>query len=353
MPPYAQQPTSQPATISLALALDHLLEHTARRVRDGVRSRHTLAMQTSHVRWMTEQLAWPETGLPDGRLGDVPIAALSPPVLVALIEHWRTEGGLEGRGLAVQTVAKRASTLRRALRLAVGRGELERPPQFPELALPPIRPRARILKDAAELRLVMEALPLRRAERVALQIWSCQRNGDTERMCWSDVDLQSATKTMLIRSTKTRKPWGFRVRCPSPLVSVLSARRQRLVSTGRAPVASDPLVEPWPGISKTLPLVCVRLGLPPLSAMDLRHTGFSWMIRRRGITEAARQWGGWSDFQMLCLYYAHALPAGLEECTAELESMAANDNGRADDDGGGPPPAPAAARASNDNGRGR
>jgi len=132
---------------------------------------------------------------------------------------------------------------------------------------------------------------------------------------------------------------------PAPLVSVLRARLDRLEGAGSPPAPIDPLVDRWPGVSKTLPLVCVRLGLPPMSAMDLRHTGISWMVRRTGLTVAAQHWGGWSDFAMMQRYYAHALPAGLDQAADELSSMAANDNG--DDE---PPPATPAARASNDNG---
>lgn len=281
------------------------------------------------------------------RLADVPIATLTPPALVGLIEHWHARGGREGGALSLKTVAKRKSTLRRALAIAVERGELERVPDFPEIGMPPLRPRVRVLRNMVELRQLLGALPLRRQEWVGVALWTCQRPGDTERMCWSDVDIRSATPSMVIRSTKTRRPSGFRVKMPAPLVSVLRARLDRLEGAGALPAMTDRLVERWPGVSKTLPLVCVRNGLPPMSAMDLRHTGISWMVRRTGLTVAAQHWGGWSDFAMLQRYYAHALPAGLDQAADELSSMAANDN---DDD---PPPAAPAARAANDNeGRG-
>lgn len=312
-------------------ALDKLLEHTARRVRDGLRSKHTLKMQSVHAHWMADLPLPAEQAeqLGAARLGAVRLQAFTAPALLDLIEYFRTSGGAGGRSLSLPSTAKRKCTLGRALRLAVERGELAVLPQLPEIGMPPLRPRIRILRDYAELRLLLGALPLRRAEWVSLAVWSCQRPGDVARMKWSDVDLRSATPSMIIRSTKTRKPWGIRVACPRPLVSTVTARLSRLQDAGMPPAPGDPLVEPWPNVSRVLPLVCVRNGLPPLSAMSLRHTGISWMVRRTGLTRAAQEWGGWSDWSMLSRFYAHALPGGLEQAAEELSSIVDEDAGGA------------------------
>lgn len=103
-----------------------------------------------------------------------------------------------------------------------------------------------------------------------------------------------------------------------------------MTEEGSPPRPTDPLVEPWPAGSKVLPVVCARLGLPPMTRMDLRHTGISWAVRKTGLTPGVQTWGGWSDFSMMSRYYAHALPAGLSEVADELGSMAAaNDNATA------------------------
>jgi len=354
MPTYLRPRVSQLAgSISIRRALELLLDHTSRRVKDGLRSPATLQMQEKHAAWIIDQelhLAVAEGILPL-RLADVPIDALTPPVLVEILEHWHACGGKEGGALSLKTVAKRKSTLRRAIAIAVERGHLGRVPDFPEIGMPPLRPRVRILRNIVELRRLLEALPLRRREWVSVALWSVQRPGDTERMCWSDVDLGSDTPSMVIRSTKTRRPTGIRVKMPTPLVSVLRARLDRLVAAGAPPAPTDRLVDRWPGVSKTLPLVCVRNGLPPMSAMDLRHTGISWMVRRTGLTVAAQHWGGWSDFAMLQKYYAHALPAGLDQAADELSSMAGPGDLAANDNDDTPPSAP--ARAANDNEGGR
>lgn len=309
---------------TLEHALEKLLEHTAVRVRDGLRSPHTtLKMQHWHVGWLNRLMLPAELAAQLGapRLGDVRLEAFTPPRLLTLIDHFRTVNAT-GRGLlSLKSTAKRKSTLGRALRLAVQRGELAAMPLMPEIGLPPLRPRMRVLKTHAELQVLLAALPLRRAEWVSLAVWTCQRPGDVGRMRWSDVDLRSATPSMIIRSTKTRKPHGIRAKVPSHLVQMLTARLSRLERAGTPPVPSDLLVEPWPNVSRVLPLVCVRNGLPPMSALDLRHTGFSWMVRRKGITRAAQEWGGWSDFLMISRFYAHALPAGLEQASDELASI--------------------------------
>jgi integrase len=318
MTKYLSQTHSQ---TTLGHALERLLEHTAQRVRDGVRSLHTLRMQESHARWLRAFPLPAELGI-GARLGDVTLAALTPPTLIVLLELWRKRGKLDGRPLPLPTVAKRKSTVSRALRLAVGRGELAAVPQMPEIGLPPTRPRIRVLKTYAELRVLLAALPPERADWVSVSVWSCQRPSDVNRMKWSEIDLRSTTPSMIIRSTKTRKPHGIRVKVPGPLVESLVARRARLAASGKPPAPSDPVVKDWSTRWTMLPLACARNGLPPMSPMDLRHTGFSWMVRRLGLTRAAQEWGGWSDFNTLSRYYAHALPHGLDLAADELASIA-------------------------------
>lgn len=335
MQPYPDPQSRQ--SLNLRRALELLLEQTAHRVRQGVRAAATLDMQESHVKFLLEELG-----------ADRPLTEITYQLVIELGERL-------GRRLSPRTVAKRLSTLRRALRLAVACGELAAMPMFPEVALPPWKPRERILRTFAEYKRLCAALAQRRADWVAVAVWTIQRPGDVERMCWSDVQLSDdrlqCGPSMLIRSTKTRKPSPMRVKMPAPLVQVLQARLGRLSAAGAPPQGSDRLVDPWPGVSRTLPVVCARIGLPPMSAMDLRHSGISWMVRRTGLTVAAQRWAGWSSFTMMERYYAHALPAQLGQAADELSSIVLegdNDNGREDP----PPAAPARARAGNDNDQG-
>lgn len=305
-PGSARDTREDPATFTVGHALAQLLEHTAQRVRQGVRSAATLRMQRWHVGFLREQLG-----------EDLALIAINHRFVVALAERWAATGRL-----APHTISKRLSTLRRALRLAVGREELAAMPLFPQVAAPPWQPRVRILRDFDEYRRLMAALRVDRAEWAALALWTCQRPSDVERMTWADVDLEGQPPSMRIRSTKTRRPVPIRVKMPAPLVSVLTERLHRLRSAGAPPSLGDRLVEAWPGVSRTLPVTAARLGLPPMSAMDLRHTGISWMVRRKGLTVAAQKWGGWSSFTMMELHYAHALPARMVDASDELASIA-------------------------------
>lgn len=168
---FSSQESLPPPTLGRALVL--LMEHTKQRVRAGVRSPATLTMQESHVRWFLEQLG-----------ADLPLAELTSPRISALAERWLAQGGEDRGPISLKTLAKRLSTLRRAIRLAVQRGEIEGMPLFPEIGLPPMRPRSRIFKNFAELQRVVRALPRERADWVQVAVWSCQRPSDVERMRW-------------------------------------------------------------------------------------------------------------------------------------------------------------------------
>lgn len=287
----------KPSTpVTVAEALEALLEQTGQRVRDLVRSPATLEMQRAHVRYWHKSIgAELELGLVDEEL---------------LERHANAPRSARAAGPA--TMRKRLSTLRGALELAHRRRRIPRVPAFP-LVLAPWRPRQRFLETFGDARRLFESLPLHRAEWYWLALWTCQHASDVERMTWADVDLRRTT--MLIRNTKNRRP-AIRVRMPAPLVSVLRAKFTR-----ERPRAADPIVRPWPSRKTTLPLHCRRLRLPELNAIDLRHTGLSWAARKRGITPALCKFAGHSSPAMMARTYAHALPPQLEEVTADLESM--------------------------------
>jgi integrase len=300
-PPAAMTTLPKPtATVTVAEALEELLEQTAQRVRDQVRSPATLDMQRAHRRW------W------EGVLGaELELDQVDEELLDQVV------GRRHGRA-GPATMRKRLSTLRAALELAHRRRWISRVPAFPPV-LAPWRPRQRFLETYQQARALYESLPHHRALWFWLCLWTCQHASDVEAMIWADVDL--ARSTMLLRNTKNRRP-TIRVRMPAPLAQVLREEHAR-----RRPRPGEPIVRPWPSRKTTLPLHCRRLGLPELNAIDLRHTGLSWAARRRGITPALCRFAGHSSPAMMARTYAHALPPQLEEVTADLESMATNDNG--------------------------
>src|SRR4029077_14721669 len=78
----------------------------------------------------------------------------------------------------------------------------------------------------------------------------------------------------------------------------------------------------WPHVSSHLPNVCERIGLPRYTAKSLRHTFFTWMISRVGITKAVMEIGGWVNFDMVCKVYAHALPPQFRSAVRALDQVA-------------------------------
>jgi integrase len=289
---------------SLGHALEALLRHTRTRVADGSRSAGTLAMQAGHAPWLLAQL------------GDVAIADIDEAALDALAARARESGGRGGRPLKVRTVAKRFSTLRRALRLAHRRGELARMPLSPEFAMPPIAPRENIFRDIGEYQAVRRFLPPHRQDWLDVALWTGQHAGDIERMVWSDV--AEDFSWVMIRNTKNRKPHGFRVKSPAPLVRALRDMWDRTARRGRVPLASEPIVRPWPTRAYQLGRACVRAGRAPMNATDLRHTCFSWMVSKTGLTPGAQRWGGWSSYRMMEATYVHALPPSLADASDAL-----------------------------------
>lgn len=303
-------PLARPVT--LAEALSDLLQLTAQRVRDGVRSAATLDMQEAHRRY------WESTFGPTK-----PIAELDELVLENLASR-RVERLPHQRGPAgPETLRKRLSTLRAALVLEHRRRRLERVPAFPHI-LRPKPPRKQVLVSAKDARRLFESLPRHRAEWYWLCLWTGQHAADVERMTWSDVDIDGGS--MIVRNTKNGLTEGVRVRIPRPLRDVLEEMFHR-----DRPRPDQHLVRPWSSRKTTLPAHCLRLGLPYLNATALRHTCLSWIVRKTGITPAACRFAGHSSPAMMARTYAHHLPPQLEEVTEALESMErpANDNGGA------------------------
>jgi len=299
---------------TLAEAFSDLISQTEQRAADHVRSPETVEMQEAHARYWARELG-----------ADKPIDQIDEVTLEQIAARPRKPPKHAARVAGPETLRKRMSTLRAALRLQCRRRRLARVPEFPPI-LAPRPPIPEVLHTYAEAMRLYESLPLHRARWYWLAVWTGQRASDVERMTWSDVDL--VAKTMLIRSTKTRKPDGIRVRIPAPLFEVLAEMHAET-----HPRPTDHLVKPWPSRKTTLPLHCQRCGLPRLNATALRHTNLSWIASVAGITPALCKWSGHSSTRHLERTYAHALPAQLRELTEALDAVAAtNDNA-----GGGKP----------------
>lgn len=298
---------SRPKTSTLADGLEALYELTEQRIRDGVRAPATLEMQRAHGRfWLAE-------------LGGATVLADIDEARLELVTAPRKPP----RRAGPETLRKRLSTLRGVLALEHRRGRLSRVPAFPEV-IAPWNPRGRFLATVGDAERIFDRLPLHRAEWFWLCLWTGQHASDVERMTWADVDLNACPATMGLRNWKNGRRVPLRVRMPAALHRVLLAKYER-----ERPSVSARIVLPWPSRKHTLPLTCYRLGLPPLNAIDLRHTLATWMVQRTGITPAAVAWFGHSSPAMMQRTYAHVLPPRLIECTAELDAFAGEKGGPA------------------------
>ena len=281
----------------LSDGLEALFELTTQRISDGVRSPATLEMQQRHGEWLLRELGDLQLHQVDEQLLELLVAPRKPP-----------------RRFGSSTLRKRLCTLRQVVSLAHRRRWVRRVPAWPQV-LAPWRPRQRFLRTYSDAQKIFEALLPHRASWFWLCLWTGQHASDVDRMTWTDVEL-GEPPAMLIRNTKNRK-LPLRVRMPLPLARHLRARFE-----AERPAPAARIVRPWPSRKSTLPLVCYRLGLPPLNAIDLRHTLFTWAVRRLGITPGIVAWAGHSSPAMMARAYAHALPAGLSEVADELDAFA-------------------------------
>ena len=330
------QPDPQPPTASVTLgeALLALLAETSARVKGRVRSAATLAMQRQHVAYILERLP-----------AELPIVEVDEEVIdeLATLEgggrRKRADG--EVRQLAGSTILKRLSTLRRALKIQKRRRVIDRLPEFPEI-LTASRPDRKFIRSHGEARAIAAALPANRALWFWLCLWTGQHSSDVERMTKEDLHPGGPDKWVRVRNTKNRRFDGIRIACPAELARLFRARWLELEEGAH-------LVDEWAHVSSQLPDVCERIGLPRYTAKSLRHTYFSWMISRVGITKAVMEIGGWSSYEMVVKVYGHALPPQFRAAVRALDQFVIDEARR--------PPhrkplkAKSAVGASNTNGR--
>lgn len=290
-------------TRSLRAALNAWIDLTVERVREGVRSGHTLAMTRRHVRYFSHAAL------------EIPLAVLDAEavssVLADCARGCRILADGSCRSLSNVTLRKRASTLRAALRLARRRGWIAAVPEFPEM---PARyvPRNRAL-DWDEYADLLRALPQHRREWIALATWTGQRAGDVHAA--RREDFNPAGAWVRVRSTKTHQPAGFRIAAAPELLRILTPRWSALERGAH-------LVQPWPHVSSALTALTKRRGWQTITANTLRHTFFTWAVAAGGLSAEVQAIGGWTTPLMLMKVYAHAAPVRCAELVAKTAELA-------------------------------
>lgn len=290
-------------------------------------------MQRQHVRYLLERLP---ADLPVNKVDEETIDELV--ALEGAGRRKRPDGTL--RPIAASTILKRLSTLRRALRLQKRRRVIDRLPEFPEI-LSAYCPDNKFIRSYAEALSIASALPPNRAEWFWLALWTGQHSSDVERMTKEDLDPRGPKRWVRLRNTKNRRPDGIRIACPEHLAR-LFAKKWSTLKKG------EPLVEPWLHVSShQLPEACERIGLPRYTAKNLRHTFFTWMISKVGITKAVMEIGGWSSYEMVVKVYGHALPPQFRAAVRALDRFVDDEARRRK----GPASRPRTKVPANDGGR--
>jgi integrase len=301
------------AITTLGEAFDALLHETAARVESGVRSAATLEMQRQHVRYLLTRLP-----------ASTPLAEIDEAVIdqLATVEGQGRRKRADGviRPITTSTIKKRLSTLSRALKLQKRKRGIDRLPEFPEI-LSSYRPDMKFIATFAEARKIAHRLPEHRAAWFWLALWTGQHPSDVERMTKADMQPVGKDRWVLVRNTKNRRFSGTRIACPAELANVFGDRWAEL-----KPGAS--LVEPWPHVSSQLPYLCECMDLPRYTAKSLRHTFFTWMISKVGITKAVMEIGGWSTYEMVVKVYGHALMPQFRDAVQALDTFVSDERGR-------------------------
>jgi integrase len=226
-----------------------------------------------------------------------------------------------GEKASRHTVHKELVVLRGALRSAIDRDRFHRsidivppfdaeyeprrtymtPEQFMTLTqniLRPIGPNASEWKRAR-----WEARRVRRTLYVLLMTLASPRVGELEALDWEHVDF--ARDVIVIPKGKT----------VSRVVKIHPVLRLWLEKYAQQ---SGPIVEPWTKVSRDLPRLCVRAGLPRCTPNDLRRTFASWLVQGGASLYVVSRLLGHTSTRMVELVYGQLDDATLASAIGRM-----------------------------------
>lgn len=225
--------------------------------------------------------------------GDVDVRTIGYPALRAYYNDERK------RGRAKETIRKRLSTLKMAMREACARGVLGRLPEWPV-----IKGEVRV-KDRFWTLVQWEAAHLAcDDEELRTWIdngwWLGMHSSDLDRFRWEDVDLVKGT--WLRRNTKNAavtKPVPLPL--PKRLLALLRTRHRAVQPHPRDLIAGRPIGHP----NRAMRELCERAGVPVISPIGLRHSCETF-LEESGTSELFQMtWLGLASPAMLKRRYRH------------------------------------------------
>lgn len=239
----------------------------------------TRRMHADHARYLVQYF------------GDVPVTAIKYPQLRSYYDDERR------RGRSKETIRKRLSTLKMALREGLAHGVLERLPDWPV-----IRSDTRAKEghwtltqweavhracDDAELRTWL-----------AVGWWTGMHTSDLNRFRWQDVDL--VVGTWIRRNTKTKaKPIPLPL--PARLLAILRERYEETQPHPRDLVAGN-MGHP----NRAVKQLAIRADVPVISPIEATRHSCETFLEESGTTGLYQMaWMGLTSERMLQRHYRH------------------------------------------------
>lgn len=256
----------------------------------------TRRMHADHCRYLLSYFG-------EARVADIGYAQM--------MEYVRHE---QRRGLSKETIRKRLSTLKMALREAISHGTLDRLPDFPVLR-PQSHPR-----QGYWTRLQWEAVHLAcdgdEEFRTWIDVnwWTGMHPSDIDRFRWQDVDL--VRKTWVRRNTKVHaRPAELPL--PDRLHGILLKRRELNQPHPMDLVCGQRMGCP----NRELRALAQRAGVPEIAPMEAGRHSCETYLEECGATELFQMtWLGLKSPAMLKKHYRHATPKTLSQGIAAVNA---------------------------------
>ena len=237
--------------------------------------------------------------------GDVDVRTLKLPQLRAYIDAEKR------RGVAKETIRKRLSSLKMALREAVAHGVMERLPEWPV-----IRGDVNV-KDAHWTRTQWEAVHLACDEDdmrtwIAMGWWLGLHTYDLNRYRWCDVDL--VTGTWERRNHKTKiKPAVLPL--PDRLLAILRERFE-----AKQPHKRDLIAGNLGNPNRPLRAIAERAEVPRISPIGLRHSCATYLAEVGSGEMFSMHWMGLKTEQPLKRHYRHVTTPTVDATIAAINA---------------------------------
>lgn len=238
-------------------------------------------------------------------LGDVPVSSLRYSTVMGYVEHEKR------RGLSKESIRKRLSTLKMALREGVNHGVLDRVPD-----LPVVRARCRP-KQGYWTKLQWEAVHLacdgddEFRTWIACNWWLGSHSSDLDRFRWQDIDL--VRKTWVRRNTKVHAQ-PIVLPLPDRLWKILLARHGQIQPHPRDPVCGHPMGHP----NRELRALADRAGVPAISPIEAGRHSCETYMEECGCSKLHQiTWLGLTSERML-RHYRHPTPSTIAAGVAAM-----------------------------------